>query len=344
MTKFPELRNGLDILKGHTAVVIPVYLPTDIDTERAEHLLEDNVKLCCSQLSDPSRICLSVDGEAFGTGVATRLVKEYGVSMAVSTANRGKLQAVRAGAHHLLHDQSLTYLAVIDQDGDHFANELLNFVRVGEHISEENGTERVLILGRRISRHRPIGFLRGELEELADRILLDALAYRAAVTKRPLRLQYVTTLDEFPDFHSGYKLFSRAAASDVFLSDPNLAGVSEDCYYRHACEAVMVVEALEHGAYMGSINRTTVNEQPISTFGLMDTSRLHADLIIWPCKRLAIPPSFVVQWMANHTPRLKLNTLVPGGKEELMRIVDLVWAAFQEDGEEPPGISRPPLV
>ena len=35
----------------------------------------------------------------------------------------------------------------------------------------------------------------------------------------------------------GYKLFTRATAADVFLSEPRLAGVPEDCYYRHACEA-----------------------------------------------------------------------------------------------------------
>jgi hypothetical protein len=340
----PSSQKATEILKQQTVIVIPVYLPGEIDTARGERLLEDNVELCCAQVSDPSLICLSVDGEAFGTDVTRRLAKTYGVSTAVSPVNRGKLQAARVGARRLLERQGVSYLAVLDQDGDHFANELLNFLRAAEHISAENGTDRVLILGRRISRHRPIGFLRGELEELADRVLLDALSYRAAVKDRPLPLQYVTTLDEFPDFHSGYKLFSRATASDVFLRDPQLAGVTEDCYYRHACEAVMVVEALEHGACFGSINRSTVNEQPVSTFGLMATGRLHADLIIWPCKRLDVPASFVMQWMANHIPRLLLGTLGSQGKEELERVIELVWEAFKEEGAAPLRISQPPLV
>jgi hypothetical protein len=188
-----------------------------------------------------------------------------------------------------------------------------------------------------------MGFLRGELEEFADRVLLDALAYRAALTGRPLRLEYATTLDEFPDFHSGYKLFSRRTAEQVFLAEPQLAGVSEDAYFRHACEAVMAVEALECDAYLGVVNRTTINEQPISTFGLLNMTRLVADKIIWPCKRLDIPVRFVRQWMANHAPRLLLSTLAPAGQDELARIQARVLAAFDCTPEQRPPL-KPPFI
>ena len=53
-----------------------------------------------------------------------------------------------------------------------------------------------------------------------------------------------------------------------------------------------------------------------------------ADKIIWPCKRLGVPASFVDQWLRNHMPRLLLNTLAPEGKEELLQIRRLVLAAF----------------
>jgi hypothetical protein len=100
---------------------------------------------------------------------------------------------------------------------------------------------------------------------------------------------------------------------------------------------VMVVEALEHGATLGVINRSTLNEQPISTFGLLNLSQLVADKIIWPCKRLDVPAPFVRQWMANHAPRLLLNTLAPAGKDELARIQERVMAAYdQELGTAPP--------
>jgi hypothetical protein len=337
--------HALYVTREHTGVVIPVYLPEGIDARQGETLLRETVQAYNAQLADSSAMCLSVDGAPFGAEIAHRLAEELGTSIHVAANNRGKLAAAANGVRTLLQDPDLAYVAVVDQDGDHFANELPNFVRAALHVAHASGEPigdgRVMVLGRRISRHRPMGFLRGELEEFADRILLDALAYRAAVTGRPLRLEYALTLDEFPDFHSGYKLFSRRTAQDVFLGKPQLARVTDDCYYRHAVEAVMAVEALEHGAYLGVVNRSTLNEQPISTFGLLNLSQLAADKIIWPCKRLDIPAPFVRQWMANHAPRLLLNTLVPAGKDELARIQERVLAAFgEEPGPEPP---RQPL-
>ena len=98
----------------------------------------------------------------------------------------------------------------------------------------------------------------------------------------------------------------------------------------------MAVEALEHGAYLGVVNRSTLNEQPFTTFGLLNLSQLVADKIIWPCKRLDIPAAFVRQWMANHAPRLLLNTLAPAGQDELARIQELVLAAFGQKPDPAP--------
>jgi hypothetical protein len=328
----PSLQASYTAIRRNTGVVIPVYLPANIDTRRGQTLLRETARSYCALLGDPAAICLSVDGEPFGAPFAGALARELGTQLHVTSQNRGKLAAAQNGVQALLHNRALEYVAIVDQDGDHFAHELHNLVQAALHIRAHTGDDRVMVLGRRISRHRPMGFLRGELEEFADRVLLDALAYRAALTQRPLRLEYATTLDEFPDFHSGYKLFSRRTAESVFLGEPRLAGVSPDAYYRHACEAVMSVEALESGAYLGIVNRSTINEQPISTFGLLNLSQLVADKIVWPCKRLDIPAPFVRQWMANHAPRLLLNTLAPAGQDELARIQEIVLSAF---GQEP---------
>ena len=236
-------RSAAHIMHRQTGVVIPVYLPEGVDTDWGRVLLEDTAEAYCAQVADPAMVCLSVDGEPFGARVAEPLAKRLGISCCVAPVNRGKLAAAIGGLRVLLGNPGLRYVAVVDQDGDHFANELLNLVRAAQHIASVVGIDHTVVLGRRISRHRPMGFQRGELEEFADRILLDALLYNAAVTGRPLRLEYAGFLDEFPDFHSGYKLFSRSLAEQVFLGEPQLAGVSEGCYYRHACEAVMVVEA-----------------------------------------------------------------------------------------------------
>ena len=303
-----------------TGIVIPVYFPKSVDAAQGKALLQDTVRGFCRQVTEPENICLSVDGEGSGVDIADAVAQEFQISWCFTPVNRGKLQGAANGVRFLLARSPLRYIAVIDQDGDHFANELLNFLRAAEHIRVHADTTKVLVLGRRISLHRPMGFLRGEIEELADRVLLDALHYRAAIKQRPLRLECAVSFDEYPDTHSGYKLFSAATAEAVFLSPPQTMGLSDDCYYRHACEAVMLVEALERGGYLGVVNRSTFNEQPITTFGLLNRVQLAADTIIWPCKRLEIPLPFVEQWLANHLSRLSLNTLVPEGKEELEQI------------------------
>ena len=336
-------RQPIDITRNHTGVVIPVYLAGGIDRSYGIVLLEDTVHAYCSVLGDPTRICLSVDGAACGAEEAAEIADACGASVHVSERNMGKLGAAQRGVRVLLARPEVSYVAIVDQDGDHFANELLNLVRVAEHIRKHTDHRQVLVLGQRVSRHRPMGFLRGELEEVADRVLLDALAYRAAMTGRPLRLEYAACMGEFPDFHSGYKLFDRVTAERVFLGEPHKASVPDTCYYRHAVEAVMVVEALEAGAYLGTVNRTTINEQPISTFGRYNLSQLVADKMIWPCKRLGVPLVFVEQWLANHVQRVLLHTLRPDGVEEVERIRQLVTAAY-DPARQPDPLLQPLFV
>ncbi len=326
---------ALHNLRHKTGIVIPVYLPEKIDSVQGISLLRDTVMMFREHVANSRSICLSVDGERCGAEVAQKLADEFALSICVSPENRGKLQAAVHGVQHLLDKTSFDYIALIDQDGDHFANELVNFLRAAEHIALQRHTDKMLFVGRRMSRHRPMGFLRGEIEELADRVLLDALQYRAVIKQRPLPLEYVTCLDEFPDFHSGYKLFSRSTAETVFCSSPQQAGVSDDCYYRHACEAVMVVEAIEHGAYFGEVHRSTFNEQPVSTFGLLNRVQLAADKIIWPCKRLKIPYSFVEQWLSNHLSRLLLSTMSPEGRQESEQIRHIVLTTIGTNSNQP---------
>ncbi len=90
----------------------------------------------------------------------------------------------------------------------------------------------------------------------------------------------------------------------------------------------MTVEALGAGAELVSVNRTTLNEQPVSTFGRLDRERLVADKIVWPCRRLGVPAAFLDQWLRNHIPRLLLTTMVPDGKRELVAIRELIAADY----------------
>ncbi|MEX1021155.1 MAG: hypothetical protein WDZ49_15960 [Litorilinea sp.] len=326
-------RAAHQLITAHTGVVITVYLGADADTPAGIAagiaLLGDTVEAYAHVIAAPRHIVLSVDGPGPGVTVARQVAATYGVPALYAPTNGGKLAAARLGAEHLLQDDSIQYIALVDQDGDHFANELLNLGRMAHHVASETGRSDVLVMGSRLSKARGLGMLRADGEELANRILLDALHYHAAVTATPLPLQYALPLESVPDFHAGYKLFSRAVAVEVFTGVPNLADCPPATYFRHAIEAVMVVESLAAGATLATVSRRTYDEQPMSIFAQINRAQLTADLIIWPCKRLAIPAPFVAQWLTNHLPCMPLTTLLPHGREELLNVARLVHAAFQ---------------
>jgi hypothetical protein len=332
-------------LRGRTGIVIPSYFAADTDPDEAAALLGDTAGAFVQAIGDPTRVCVAVDGDGPAVAAARTVQARTGVLAEFSTPNRGKLVAVQAGMRRLLADDRLAFLGVADQDGDHFANELLSFVRAAHHAEAACATDRVLVLGRRASRHRPMGLARGDLEDLADRVLLDALAYHAAVSGQPLNLQFVTVFDEAPDYHSGYKLFSRPVAEAVFTPPPPLAGLAEDAACRHACEAVMCVESHLAGALLVEVHRSTYDEQPISQFGRLQRQQLIADKMVWPCRRLGVPPAFVRQWLDNHLPRLLLGTLVPQGRDELLDIRQRVLSGVGLDPvAAPPPLIRPRFV
>ena len=113
----------------------------------------------------------------------------------------------------------------------------------------------------------------------------------------------------------------------------------------------MTVESLLAGACLVAFNRTTLNEPVISSFRLLERTRMVADKIVWPCRRLGIPGHFVRQWLRNHLPRLLLSTLAPQGREELKQIRRLVLTDQEpykedlglEDGPDEP-IEAPLIV
>lgn len=341
-----ELSTAIHTLENQTGVVIPVYLAGTRDKAMANAILGSTVQMFVRELRNPQNMCLCVDGPEAGVDIATDVANRYGTRIVVGDRNRGKFGAVQHGMNTLLADERLQWFAAVDQDGDHFGSDLLNFVRAAHHVVAHTGDSRVLVIGNRTSTHRALGFLRGEQEALSDLMLMDALAYAAVCNGQPLRLQYLTTTDALPDFHTGYKYFSRATAQAVFASDPNLMGLNEHAAYRHACEAVMTVEAHLSGATLAAVNRRSFDEQPISLFANYNRASLAADMILWPCKRLNIPAHFVAQWLANHLPKLLLSTLAPQGQDELIAIRELVLQGYDLDPAttQPTPLARPRFV
>jgi hypothetical protein len=325
------IHRAITSLEAATGLVIPVYFGPAADPAAATALLGSTVQMFVREVGAPQRIVLSVDGPGPAEAVARAVATQFNVQWIVGPVNRGKLGALLLGMQTLLADTQIEWCATVDQDGDHFGNELLNFVRAGQQVQTESGEEAVLVLGNRRSRARPLGFLRAEQETLCNLMLLDALTYHAAVTGRPLAQEYLTPHTPLPDFHSGYKLLSRSAAHAVFNQPPPLLGLDERAALRHAVEAVITVEAHLAGARLAAVARTTYDEQPISLFADLNRARLAADMILWPCLRLGVPAEFVAAWLANHLPALTLGSLLPQGQEELRAIRDWVLVAYGLD-------------
>jgi len=324
MTRLLDYAPALETLRKTTGVVIPVFVPPTTDVSFAQQMIVETAGAFAGVVGDPARVCLNVDGSPGGLAAAREAAARLGVRVTHDDVNRGKFFALRRGMTLLLEDPAVTCLAAADQDGDHFANELVNLVRAARYTAETSGVSAVVVIGQRLSRHHPMGLLRAELEELADRVLLEALRYHAAVAGRPLRLEYATVQGEFPDFHSGYKLLTRPAAEAVFRPEPQDAGLGAEAMSRHAVEAVMTVEALLSGALLALVRRSTFDEQPVTAFGLLNRRRMTADMILWPCRRLGAPAAFVRQWMDNCLPALPLGTLAPQGREELLDVRRMV--------------------
>lgn len=325
------ITRAIRTLEQATGIVIPVYFSRQSEPAAGVALLGATVAMFVREVGSPRQIVLSVDGPGPAEAIAATVAQQVGVQVVTGPVNRGKLGALLQGMQTLLPDNRLEWFAAIDQDGDHFGNELLNFVRAGQQVQDETGNEAVLVLGNRASRHRPLGLLRAEQEELSNRMLLDALTYHAAVNGRPLALEYLTSHTPLPDFHTGYKFLSRPAAQAVFGQEPPHLGLEPAAALRHAVEAVITVEAHLAGARLAAVHRTTYDEQPISLFASFNRAHLAADMILWPCLRLGAPGEFVAAWLANHLPSLLLGTLAPQGQDELRAIRDLVLAGYHLD-------------
>ncbi len=210
-------------MRSATGIVIPVYIPPGAEAAQRVALLTDTVAACCAQVEDPSTSAPQADGVANGAAVVEQLATDWGVTYTATPVNRGKLQVSGRGWRRCCAGRtsptwpSSTATAITSATSP----ELRQSRRTHRGADRRcTGADP----GRRLSRHRWAGCA-VKLEEIADRMLLHALEYHAAISGTPLRLEYATLIEAIPDFHSGYKLFSRRTAQDVFSSHrPNLRG------------------------------------------------------------------------------------------------------------------------
>ncbi len=266
----------------------------------------------------PENVCLVVDGDERSLKIARSVQKTLSKPPSGSfeilylDENRGKHYAVTEGIQRLMQRRALEYFVVRDCDADHFICDLPNLVRSAHHIAITEKTNRVLIIGRRIDRHRPLGFRRGQMEELCNRVMLDVMNYRLARQGQLLNTRYYSPYGDVPDFKSGYKVYSRATARLAFRRSPRLLCLSPKDFWRHGAEPIPIVEAVLAGAIIGEMNRTAFDVQPTTTFTESSAVDMHVKTLAWAFCRCRVPLKCAQQMFDNHIPRLLLGTDAAG--------------------------------
>jgi hypothetical protein len=308
-------------LAAMTGMVVPAYFSARPSDEMVSHLLWMTLG-DCTHYVPLEHIWVVVDGDARTARiletVRQRLQAAYGTTChaLVLPENRGKHGATQAGIIALLASQpAVQYIVIRDGDGDHAAADVPALVRAALSLTETYGQPRVMVIGSRRSRHRPMGWVRGELETLLDQVTLDALAYTLARAGKVLDLSHCLRQGDVPDLSSGYKVYGRDIARELFVEHaPHWATLSVHDYWHYGPETVPVVEGLLAGAILGQVPRLTWDGQPASSFGDFHHVSLYGELLAWVYARLEIPLDVAAQFYDNHVPLLTLRTTDQGNE------------------------------
>lgn len=315
-------------LRGRVGLVVPVWFPPEMEEAEIEAILS------CS-LADvelyfmPADIVAVVDAAQSAERVLHRLREKQRIYWEIVTLpeNRGKGGAVAVGLQYLLSKPQLEFFVIRDDDGDHFVNDVPHLCRLGYQIIAEQDTDLVLVNGGRRDLHRPLGFVRGQYEVLVNDIVWHALQFALARQGRVLNEQYLPLSYPVPDFQSGFKLYSRAAAEKLVTASENV----EPGMLRWGCEVLAVVETLLAGGVMGEINRITLDAQPLSTYGGEESRlRIYGTLLRWALQRLGLGAQEAQQLIDNALARLLLRRQAEW-REELLTLRRQVVSEISKD-------------
>jgi hypothetical protein len=329
----------MDVMRRALGMLIPVWFPPGLSNDQVRETLLDTLH-DCEHFLPWQHVVLVVDGDARSYAIVQDLQascrQRYGDAFDIiySAENTGKGYAVFRGAQWFLEKQNLEYLTIRDADGDHALNDLVNLMRLAFTLRVNEGTEALIIVGRRNHPHRSLGWIRAELENLLNQVLVEAIRFSLAHRHQVLNTQYFSLSGAYPDLHSGYKVYARKVCElmvEHSWERPPWVGGE---IYRYGVEAVPFVEGVMAGAIVGEITRLT-QEPDFSGHDAFAQPETNGSVLLWTFLRLGIAAHQAAALLDNHLSRLTLWTDAHGRTTllELRRyVLERLLASAQEAG------------
>ncbi len=326
-------------MRASVGSMIPVWFPQSMSPERMLGFLSDTLA-DAELVVDPSRIVLVVDGCPHAQDPAQRAADEVAEragsrpQVIVKEQNSGKGGAVCTGLERLLEDDAVQALNIRDSDGDHDIWDLPQLFRLFETVRDRVG-EDVFAVGGRGSLGRPMGFGRGQLERLLNRLTIGAVNAVLADAGRSVDKRFTARYDRAPDFQSGYKIYSRSAARVVIDAISEAHSARPDLRVPWwGVEFVPTVELLLRGFTPAQMYRLTWDGQPQTTFDGDDLAHAYARQIAWLFERLALPAGVAMPLLDNALTACEYVTAARGPEmiEALRReVVERVYPSWSSD-------------
>jgi hypothetical protein len=312
---------SIDQVRDQVAVVVPVYFDPSVPEDQIYNILEpvfrDQAIFC-----RPDRSLIVVDRNTTAERVLLSgpSASFSGLPVHVLPENRAKAGAVAAGLARVLEESGFQFVITRDCDGDHAAEDIPRLVNMGFDIKEQTEQELVSVIGARPSLEKPMGWVRQQWELLTNKVLLDLVDFSLAQRGSVVDARFWGGQD--PDLQSGYRLYDRKSAEEALSC---IEALPEDrTIWTFSCEYIPFAELMIRGGIFGQVQRLTLVEQPVTSYGSVDLADVYGRLMAYVAINHEIPTPVLLQIFDNAV--CSLSLLFTDKKEDLLRCRRLISA------------------
>lgn len=325
-------------MKKSTGMIMPVWYPEKTPLEQMGEVLAPCL-VDVAAFAEPRNVLVVVDGAPWVMPAVERVRKQIGGFEILSKAtNEGKGGAILSGIDRLLANDAIEFVVTRDHDNDHLVNDALNLVNLAAKMQRDLQNDLVLSIGRRVSVHRHLGFVRGEYEWLMNEVCFEAVKFALAREGRTVNTQYFAAYELVPEMQTGFKCYTRATAQllvDTLREATRLTPGLD--VLRHGAEVPVIVEAFLRGGIVGEVTRSAWENQPLTTYDLRGRLRVKGTVLAWTLQRTDIPLPVARQLLLNAIAR---RTLVKEDKGSADLLALANWtlerlSAYRGEPREP---------